>query len=159
MQYDYTTDLTTLAACLGVSDRTIQRLAKSGVVVSTGHGEYDLAQSVQNYIARIEQQADDSADLRKAKQKSLDLDNKRKAFELEKQQGEYIELVTVQRDFTFYIAEVVRLHKAFTPVLKKRHPSVDQRVWDAVDEQLLRIRNTAKTIRISETNTVLKAEE
>jgi phage terminase Nu1 subunit (DNA packaging protein) len=40
-----------LAQCLGISRRTLERLARGGHVCRVGHGQYDLAQSVSVFIA------------------------------------------------------------------------------------------------------------
>lgn len=40
-----------LAEILGIGERWVQQLEKQGVLIKSGHGRYDLAASVQAYIA------------------------------------------------------------------------------------------------------------
>jgi len=145
-----TCDVATLAACLGVTDRTIQRLAQAGTVVRVNRSQYDLPASVKGYLQKIESEYTDNAEFRKSKQRALDIDNERKQLELDKASGEVYDRATIDRDFTVYVAEVVKLHKSFVPFLKKRNPKIPQRVWDAIETRLAGIREAAKKIRISD---------
>lgn len=72
-----------LALLLGLTTRRVNQLAEDGVVVRVGHGEFDGAASIQNYIAQVSN---------RAKDKEADLDEAREAARLKSEQADNWEL-------------------------------------------------------------------
>jgi len=145
-----TCDVATLSACLGVTDRTIQRLAQSGTVVRVGRSEYDLPQSIKNYIQKIEAEHSDKSEYRKSRQLSIDLDNELKQEALAKSRDELIETIVVDRQLAEYATGITKLHKNFTPDIRKKFPKTDKRVLDFIDQKLKQIRDACYMCRVTE---------
>lgn len=58
---DFITDSKTIAQVIGISDRQVRNLANDGIIIKVGIGKYDLAESVKNYIKRIEEKTNMSS--------------------------------------------------------------------------------------------------
>jgi hypothetical protein len=46
-----------LGEILAVTDRSIRRYAKAGVIIKVGYGKYDLRESVRNYVGVLRKAA------------------------------------------------------------------------------------------------------
>ena len=132
-----------VADWLGLTMRQVHNLISDGTITLD---DYDLKAIVRAYVQSVR----DRSELREEQTKGHRLDNELKEEQLAKARGEVYDRESIDRDFTAYQAEVVKLHKSFVPTLKKRNPKVAQRVWDAIDERLAGIRDACKQIRISD---------
>ena len=141
---------TELADWLDLTSRQVSALRSKGIFVSDTEGteetRYHLKDSIRAYCKYTRERKGFMSE----KEKGMRLDNELKEEQLAKARGEVYDRASIDRDFTMYAAEIVKLHKSFVPWLKKRNPKVAQRVWDAIEERLTGIREAAKEIRISD---------
>lgn len=72
-----------VALLLGLTTRRINQLAEEGIMTRLGHGEFDGAASIQNYIAHVSN---------RAKDKEVAIDKEREEARLKKEQADNVEL-------------------------------------------------------------------
>jgi phage terminase Nu1 subunit (DNA packaging protein) len=88
-----------LAQWLNLTDKRIFQLAKEGVVVKVGRNQYDLQQSIINYIKYLRAQAEGSSlSLQDERAKLTALKSEREQLELDIRRGDFISRKDVEDD-------------------------------------------------------------
>lgn len=94
-----------LSVLLGLTPRMVYELSRREIVIRTGHGEYDLRQSVANYIKSIHKRADSDTltqeRIRQTKEAADQL-----AIKNAKAKGELLEAAEVEREWAGILRDV-----------------------------------------------------
>lgn len=129
-----TVPATTMAKIIGVTDRQIRNLADEGILIKTGHGKYNLVESLRNYIVMLKtskeiskKSTDYDLDEEKAKHERLKI--QKTEIELQVTRGQLHEAEDVEQVMTdmitYFRTKVMGLPSKLAPQLVNMHKAGD----------------------------------
>lgn len=129
-----TVPATTLSKIIGVTDRQIRNLADEGILIKSGHGKYNLVESLKSYIIMLKTNKDiqsksNEYDLDEEKTKHERLKIEKTEIELKIMKGqlhaaEDVELVMTDM-LTYFRTKIMGLPTKLAPQLTNMQRAID----------------------------------